>query len=87
MGCKQNCPSGWYHFKTMNHGCCKNFWSCGGHRKHCRLLLPCRAFDFLGRRLEKVTGFEEVMNQMIGNGHDIEEDHEILEDDEASPLA
>jgi len=35
MDCKQNCPSGWRHFSTTNHGCCESFWSCGGNMKWC----------------------------------------------------
>jgi len=35
MDCKQNCPSGWKHFETTNHGCCVSFWSCGGNMKGC----------------------------------------------------
>jgi len=35
MDCKQNCPSGWNHFSTTNHGCCAHALSCFGNMKWC----------------------------------------------------
>jgi len=42
MNCKQDCPSGWKHISTSDHGCCKSWSSCGGNRKTCQGDEECR---------------------------------------------
>jgi len=39
--CKDQCASGWEHYGNSDWGCCKSFWSCGGHRKLCRHQIVC----------------------------------------------
>lgn len=40
--CKQGCPRGWQHWKTVDRGCCKSFGNCGGNRKICVSWQHCR---------------------------------------------
>lgn len=42
MDCKQNCPGGWEHVDTTNHGCCSSWSSCGGNMKVCANDYECR---------------------------------------------
>lgn len=62
MNCKEGCESGWKHVSTSDHGCCKNFLSCGGNRKTCQIDEPCR------RRTEEADNV-----RMLGSGLEAEE--------------